>query len=315
MPARSAIVCLLAALVPFSAAAQSTLSGRVLRQERGDRIPAAGARVVAWSGQKIFASTPVGKDGSYRLNRIPEGAAEFRVALDRFDVAEVNGGESIALRRECPASGSCGEADFLLAEGGVVEVFLTDIRGDPVSGADVLLTERTADEPDSWSVALGRNAGRDQTDDLGRARIWGLAPGRYKVWLRPMYDHGFHLPEQPTTEVPVRAGQQTDVNTTVYAAQPHSITAGLRRPALGAVAGRIVRSGGRPIAGAGILVDGEIVAWSALDGTFRFAAPKSFDGAGLHDPLDRRRWSTRLREVSVVSGQTASASLEALPAE
>ncbi len=179
---------LLATIFVSSALPQSTLTGRVLTLADGDRTPAAGAWVVATSGSppRTIASARADAQGEYRLPGLPEGRVEFTVSHRGYFTYEAGGARAATLARACPASGSCGEADFVVAKASVVEGYVTDPFGDPLRGSAVRLTKAGEDPQPGRrgprSGFFGQPA--NSTDDRGYFRLYGVMPGEYKLEVR-----------------------------------------------------------------------------------------------------------------------------------
>lgn len=177
-----------AAISAGSALAQSTLTGRVLTLSDGERAPAAGAWVVASSGTppRTVASAQADAQGAYYLGGLPEGRVEFTVSHLGYFTLEAGGATAATLARACPVSGTCGEADFVLAKASVVEGYVTDPFGDPQAGVAVQLT-KTGESPEM--VGRGQRGGffgrpLNSTDDRGYFRFHGVMPGEYRLETR-----------------------------------------------------------------------------------------------------------------------------------
>jgi hypothetical protein len=189
--------------------AQSTLSGRVTAVAGSNRTSAAGAWVVASSGSPLrtVASTQTDAEGAYRLEGLPEGRVEFTVSQRGYFTWEAGGSASATLARACPALGSCGEADFVIARAGVVEGYATDPFGDPFPNADVLLTKKGASaEANRRGPRAGFNRSLNTTDDRGYFRFYGVMPGEYELEIRPARLHGDIFFVDPV-EVSVELGE------------------------------------------------------------------------------------------------------------
>lgn len=188
MPRSLLQIGLLAATLASSGLAQSSLTGRVLALADGEETPAAGAWVVATSGSppRTVASVETDAQGVYRLGGLPEGRVEFTVSQRGYITLEAGGATASTLARSCPASGSCGEADFLVARASVVEGYVTDPFGDPLSNVTVQLT-KTGESPQADRRGPRRGPGRPthSTDDRGYFRIYGVMPGEYQLETRP----------------------------------------------------------------------------------------------------------------------------------
>lgn len=268
MPGKFLLCCLLTALAAPTVWAQSSLAGHVLLQERRDRIPAVGAWVVAYVDDSIVASVAVGEDGAYQLDGIPNGAVEFDVSLSGYYVVEVNGEETLSLHRECPARGSCGEAEFVVMVGGVVEGYVSDFYGDPIPGVVITLAdpEQVEDPMGPAQFGIWTNS-----DDRGRYRFFGLIPGEYAAH----FDYSDTLDDQrlfgsERRKVHVEAGVPTSLSVMLNPERGYGPQRDLRGPDQGSLQGRIVARGDHmPIAGAATAIPSTAFQWGNRDGTFR----------------------------------------------
>lgn len=159
----------------------ASISGRVTIGGKA----AAGVTIVATVSNSFFDNKTVAKtasdeDGNYKITGLAGGhftilplAKSYLMASDgaykepgqSVNVAE---GETIA------------KIDFALVRGGVVTGRITDSEGRPLIGerVNVVLKDGVPDP----GIQMGMLAGsRDQTDDRGVYRIYGLGPGSYKV--------------------------------------------------------------------------------------------------------------------------------------
>ena len=188
MPRIPVQIGLCAALFSGAALAQSTLSGRVLALADGERVPAAGAWVVAASGTlaRTIASGQADAQGAYFLEGLPEGRVEFSVSHRGYFTLEAGGSTSATLARACPPSGSCGEAEFVVAKASVVEGFVTNPFGEPLSDVAVELTKTgESPEPDLRGLRGRFRQPMNSTDDRGYFRFYGVMPGSYQLEIRP----------------------------------------------------------------------------------------------------------------------------------
>jgi hypothetical protein len=194
-----------------SALAQSTLTGRVLALGDREQVPAAGAWVVASSGSppRIIASVQADAQGTFRLEGLPEGRVEFTVAHRGYFTYQAGGATAATLARACPASGSCGEADFVVARASVVEGFVSDPFGEPLSDAAVELTQ-TGESPEASRRGPRGRFGRpmNSTDDRGYFRFYGVMPGNYQLEVRPARLLGEIYSTEPL-EVAVELGESS----------------------------------------------------------------------------------------------------------
>jgi hypothetical protein len=195
-----------AAIFAGSALAQSALTGRVLALSEGDRIPAAGAWVVASSGAPLrtIATVQADAQGSYRLEGLPEGRVEFTVSHRGYFTLEAGGSTSATLARTCPVSDSCGEADFLLAKASVVDGYVSNPFGDPVSETLVLLTP-IGQGADQGGSRHGIFRTLQQTDDHGYFRFYNVPAGKYDLIVE------------------LRDGNSREGNARAYTAEPEKV--------------------------------------------------------------------------------------------
>ena len=140
---------------------------------------AAGVTVVATQRNSFFDSKTIAKtttddDGNYKLNGLAAGQFTIRPLSKSYVVpngaaykepgqsVNVNEGETIT------------KIDFTLVRGGVVTGRITDAEGHPLIGERVSVVPKDATEAAGQMYMLGGT--RNQTDDRGIYRIYGLAP-------------------------------------------------------------------------------------------------------------------------------------------
>ena len=157
----------------------SSISGRV---SIGDK-PAPG--IIVTASTQMFSS-PVGQatsdaEGNYRINGLPAGQLNVSPQAPLY-IAPGNStygqGKVINLSSNEVAEG----VDFKLIRGGVITGRITDADGRPVIEERISLT--AVDENGAPARGSNFRAGNFlmyQTDDRGVYRIFGVAPGRYKV--------------------------------------------------------------------------------------------------------------------------------------
>ena len=183
---------------------QAVVHGVVETVEDDQRQPVAEAAVRAFVRDEAVAVGFSGRDGRYALD-VPAESFELRLAKAGYVVSRAGGLTLPRLQRSCPEAGDCGVVDFLLQKAAAVEVWLQDPSGDPFPRALVQLTPEGADD------AASR---KGETDDRGVKRFHGLAPGRYRVDLRPEPGPAIQGPlyEIDSTEVELRAGENAPVH-------------------------------------------------------------------------------------------------------
>lgn len=174
--------------------------------------PVEGAYVQAKAGEPpdVVAQAQTNGNGHYALDA-PAGLLTLSVAARGYYVLSAGGLDSETVTHSCPAEGACGEVHFRLGKPGVVEGWLTDRFGDPVSGVPLLLRLAGAPAPSRPGFAGMDIRGRAASDDRGYFRIWNLRPGRYSLEslnrMRPFpqFQQVFSLPPRE-----VEIGEQAE---------------------------------------------------------------------------------------------------------
>ncbi len=164
-------------LASASAAHAGRLTGTV-RDAAGHPVEGAYVRAMAGEPPEIVAQAQSDGNGRYNLDA-PEGLFTLTVNARGYYILSAGGLKSETVTHSCPASGGCGEVDFQLGKPGVVEGWLTDRFGDPVSRVMVRLqsAEAAAGQTRRPQAMGFRQSG--SSDDRGYFRIWNVRPGRY----------------------------------------------------------------------------------------------------------------------------------------
>ncbi len=157
------------------------------RSLSGESVPVAEAYVLAKAGAPeglrtdfTIAEAVTDEQGRYRLSGLPAGRVTVSIQAHGYYTVSSGGLEADSIARSCPERGDCGQTDFEIARGAVLEGWLNDAYGDPLPGLEVLLTPASK-ASDDIEGRYGRMAGRSESDDRGYFRIWGLKPGRYEL--------------------------------------------------------------------------------------------------------------------------------------
>jgi protocatechuate 3,4-dioxygenase beta subunit len=146
---------------------------------------APGVTVVATFSASFFSNSTVAKavtdeDGNYKLTRL--GAGRFTIMP--LAKAYVVGSSGPFKEAEQAVNVADGEAvtkiDFALVRGGVVTGRITDAEGHPLIAEKVSVVLKDS-APDAGPQFAMLGGARNQTDDRGVYRAYGLAPGSYKV--------------------------------------------------------------------------------------------------------------------------------------
>ncbi|MEO8435694.1 MAG: carboxypeptidase-like regulatory domain-containing protein, partial [Pyrinomonadaceae bacterium] len=116
-------------------------------------------------------------EGKYRITGVPEGAFLIAPAAPAFVISDVSnsGGQTLIINKGDNVEG----IDFDLIRGGVITGKITDANGLPIveEGVNLLSAEN------SRSGSSSHISVNFQTDDRGIYRIFGIRPGRYKVYV------------------------------------------------------------------------------------------------------------------------------------
>ena len=221
---RLAVVGLLCAL---AAPAADMLGGRVWERVGDERRPLGKALVRLAPERRGSAVRMVRSDadGQWRIPGPLAGRYYVDVSRPGYFVALADGAASSSVLVDC--SGTCGPVEFELERGAVVLGVVEDDQGQPLENTAVEL-EQVREEPASsssldlrrFSPATRGGGGppfsnrrpRSNTNDLGRFRLAGLAPGRYEVRARYNGWRGTarHELAQETT-VELSAGEEVEL--------------------------------------------------------------------------------------------------------
>ena len=146
---------------------------------------APGITVVAMLSTSFFdnntvAKTTTDEDGNYKLTGLTAG----RFAVMPMAKAFVVGTAGAYKQPGQPVNVAEGEAvakiDFTLVRGGVVTGRITDAEGHPIIGERVSVVLKDS-KPEAGGQMMMFGSPRNQTDDRGVYRAYGLGPGSYKV--------------------------------------------------------------------------------------------------------------------------------------
>lgn len=159
----------------------ASISGHVTMSGK----PAPGVMVVAMMSTSFFdnktvAKTSTDEEGNYKLKGLAAGRFVVMPLVKSFVVA--TGG--VYKQPGQPVNLAEGEAvtkiDFMLVRGGVITGRITDAEGHPLIGerVSIVLKDSTPQASSPMSMFSGP---RNQTDDRGVYRSYGLGPGSYKV--------------------------------------------------------------------------------------------------------------------------------------
>ncbi|HSS22115.1 MAG TPA: carboxypeptidase regulatory-like domain-containing protein [Pyrinomonadaceae bacterium] len=128
---------------------------------------------------KTAAKTVTDEDGNYKLTGLTAG--KFTIfPLAKSYVGANNGAFKVHQSVNIAEGEAITKIDFPLVRGGVVTGRITDAEGHPLIGERVNVAIKGS-EPDAGPQMPMLGAARNQTDDRGIYRVYGLAPGIYTV--------------------------------------------------------------------------------------------------------------------------------------
>jgi protocatechuate 3,4-dioxygenase beta subunit len=168
------------AQTPAAAPATASVSGRVTIGGKG----AAGITVVATVTDSPFDNRTVAKnttddEGVYHLTGLAAGRFTITPIARAFVVAASDTFKQPGQKVNVAENESVTKIDFALVRGGVITGRITDLEGHPIIGEKVnIVTKADSDNGRPNSSFPGR---KNQTDDRGVYRIYGLNPGSYRV--------------------------------------------------------------------------------------------------------------------------------------
>jgi len=158
----------------------ASISGRVTVGGKA----AAGITVVATVSKSFFDNKTVTKtttddDGNYKLSGLPAGRFTVMPLAKSYIVANGSAYKEAGQRVNVAEAETITKIDFPLVRGGVITGRITDAEGHPLIGERVsVVTKDGTTDPGPQMAMLGN---RNQTDDRGVYRLYGLGPGSYKV--------------------------------------------------------------------------------------------------------------------------------------
>ncbi len=158
---------------------RGSVSGRVTIKDK----PAAGVTIGLRQTMNIFPNDKsfraiTDQEGIYRISNVPAGTYDIMVIAPAYvnpELAVGERGKSVIVAED----ENVENINFSLVRGGVITGKITDSDGRPLVQQNVYVF-RAADFQQQPNRQVFP-AGSVQTDDRGIYRVFGLAPGRYKI--------------------------------------------------------------------------------------------------------------------------------------
>ena len=266
--------------------AAASLSGVVLTDD-ATPVPVRHARVEL--AGPAAQSVITGDDGAFQFNNLSAG--KYQITVDKLGVGRrvfsANRLSTAPTLVALAAGQQFTSLKVILPRGGVISGIVTDPAGAPVVGAMVAAIDQLGD-----SLSNPRRAALPiaTTDDEGRYRLFGLAPGSYIVRVAPQgtedgsvetYYPNVDSPREAIAVVVAARDERLGVDV---------VTAGGKRVSL---SGSLRNSGGEPIdavvqlSRTGTGADGAEIKASTRDGSFAFRgiSPGSYELRAVKDAM------------------------------
>ncbi|HEX8635354.1 MAG TPA: carboxypeptidase regulatory-like domain-containing protein [Pyrinomonadaceae bacterium] len=166
----------------------ATITGRVTGGGNDGDQPLPGVGIILTPAgfnryvRRAAARATTGADGFYRLANVPAGSYQLYILAPGYTPAGAlsSRGRGDARTINIEAGETLEHQDFTLARGGVITGRVMDADGKPVIAETLKLLH--PGDPRSGAGNVGA-AYRDETDDRGVYRLYGLPAGRYLVCL------------------------------------------------------------------------------------------------------------------------------------
>jgi Carboxypeptidase regulatory-like domain len=178
--------CAFAQTLPEEAKETGAITGRVTS---ADERPVPGVGIVLMhSGVNRYARRPAaravsGANGFYRLAPVPAGSYQLQLLAPGYTSASAapQGGWQEGRAVNIAAGETIEHQDFKVARGGVITGRVTDAEGKPLVAETVRLF-RAGRDPRT-DAGYANPSHHFETDDRGVYRMYGVAAGRYLVFV------------------------------------------------------------------------------------------------------------------------------------
>jgi uncharacterized protein (DUF2141 family) len=249
----------LASLLSFLAAAQgvSTISGRVTEAGSGRALPRILVTLVASDGTSL-EETLTDAEGRYRFSSVPAGryAVSAEPGEHRSDLLRQWSGEKTPARRW----GRPPRHPIEIADGrDVADVDIAMMLALGIEGRVLSPWEEGMADVSVAAMHLdGRQASDNPvySDDSGRYRLFGLAPGRYRVCATPRQlsqNDGTSVAPLVRTCHPAATSESAAADVTLTSSDVTAVDIRVQRTGGRTLSGMVTDAEGRPADGATVL--------------------------------------------------------------
>jgi hypothetical protein len=152
----------------------NTVSGKVTLKGKGVSGVGVSIRSTNPNQRNQSFSGRTDQDGNYRIGNVPRGTYQIAPSAPEFSLTESQQRLLILTMGE-----NVEAIDFALVRGGVITGKVTSSGNQPLIEATIVYTVERIDEMGNQS---SRTDPRFQTDDRGIYRLFGLIPGKYKLF-------------------------------------------------------------------------------------------------------------------------------------
>ena len=160
--------------------ATSSIAGHVtIRGKAAPEITIVATLRNSFFDNKTVAKTSTDEDGNYKLTGLTAGKFTILALAKSYVVASGSGFKEPGQSVNLVEGEAVTKVDFALVRGGVVTGRITDADGHPIIGEQVNLVLKDSSPDPRAQFMFG--ATRNQTDDRGIYRIYGLGPGSYNI--------------------------------------------------------------------------------------------------------------------------------------
>jgi protocatechuate 3,4-dioxygenase beta subunit len=160
----------------------ASVSGRVTLGSK----PAAGFTIIATLSGSFFDNKTVAKaitddEGNYKITGLMAGRIRILPLAKSYVVSGPGRNREAGQEVNVAEGETITKVDFALVRGGVITGRITDSEGHPLIGERISIVPKDSPADSRPQMMMLGASSRNQTDDRGIYRVYGLAPGSYKV--------------------------------------------------------------------------------------------------------------------------------------